>query len=569
MYSNDPNNDTRGGLPFDFIQYNAPYYFSDYFGAHPAPGNGFLYSISPTIDVSLTDVTKVYDQTSNAALTQANYVLGGVLGGDTITLNPATGTYYDLSGVNLETAAGSNWVVKVSGLTIASETNGGKPVYGTNTDGFPVLYGAYQGLPATVTGNGDITQRPLTVTATGQNKVYDATTAAIVALSNNAITGDVVTDSYTSALFSDKNVANGKTINVAGISISGADAGNYTLTGPTTTTTANITPAPLTVTATGQNKVYDATTAAIVALSNNAITGDVVTDSYTSALFSDKNVANGKTINVAGISISGADAGNYTLTGPTDHHHRQYHPGIAHRHRHGQNKVYDATTAAIVALSNNAITGDVVTDSYTSALFSDKNVANGKTINVAGISISGADAGNYTLTDPTTTTTANITPASLTVTANDAGRTFGEPNPAFSASFAGLAPGDTSAVVTGLQLETNADRNSVPGQYTIIPSGATSPNYQIAYVNGTLTIIVTPVAPLLASLIPTDNLANQMTPAVSADGTQILSTTAAIGLPPLPQGLPYAAAPPGGPLQNELLFSNDGNMELWGAFGSQ
>jgi len=38
------------------------------------------------------------------------------------------------------------------------------------------------------------------------------------------------------------------------------------------------------------------------------------------------------------------------------------------------NKVYDGTTGASVTLSDDRIAGDLLTDSYTSASFTDKNV---------------------------------------------------------------------------------------------------------------------------------------------------------------------------------------------------
>jgi hypothetical protein len=100
---------------------------------------------------------------------------------------------------------------------------------------------------------------------------------------------------------------------VSGITISGGDAANYNLLDTIANTTANITPRALTVIATGINKVYDGTTAATVTLSDNRIAGDIVTDTYTSASFGDKNVGVGKTVTVIGISISGTDAGNYTF----------------------------------------------------------------------------------------------------------------------------------------------------------------------------------------------------------------------------------------------------------------
>ena len=81
------------------------------------------------------------------------------------------------------------------------------------------------------------------------------------------------------------------------------------------------------------------------------------------------------------------------------------------------NKTYDGTTNAAVNLSDDKLAGDAVTDSYTSAYFADKVVGNSKPVTVEGIGISGADVGNYTLASATGSTSADITPRSLTVTA--------------------------------------------------------------------------------------------------------------------------------------------------------
>jgi hypothetical protein len=91
-----------------------------------------------------------------------------------------------------------------------------------------------------VVTDGAINRRNLTVTATASNKVFDNTTTAIVQLSSNKLTNDVVNLSYTSADFIDQNVGIGKLVTITGISISGADAGNYNLTNTSTTAYANI-----------------------------------------------------------------------------------------------------------------------------------------------------------------------------------------------------------------------------------------------------------------------------------------------------------------------------------------
>jgi filamentous hemagglutinin family protein len=155
----------------------------------------------------------------------------------------------------------------------------------------------------------------------------------------------------------------------------------------------------------------------------------------------------------------------------------------------GQNKTYDGTTAAVVTYGDNRVAGDSLTVSGT-ANFDDKNVANGIVVRVAGISISGADAGNYNLTGTTAATTADIAKATLTVTADNAAKTQGQTNPAFTASYSGLGAGDTAASLTGgLTVATTATTSSPAGSYAINLTGTlASPNYIVSYVNGVLTV---------------------------------------------------------------------------------
>ncbi len=256
---------------------------------------------------------------------------------------------------------------------------------------------------ATASTLADITARALTVTATGANKVYDGLTTAAVGFGDNRINSDVLTINGV-ANFSDKNAAIGKTISVSGINLGGADAGNY-IVNPTASAAANIAARALNVTATGTGKVYDGLTAATVRLSDNRIASDVLTING-AASFSDKNAAIGKTISVSGISLSGADAGNYivntAVTTTADITARALTVTAA-----GVNKVYDGVTTAAVTYGDNRIASDVLNVNGT-ANFIDKNAATGKTINVSGINLSGTDAGNYTVGATTATTAANI-----------------------------------------------------------------------------------------------------------------------------------------------------------------
>lgn len=87
------------------------------------------------------------------------------------------------------------------------------------------------------------------------------------------------------------------------------------------------------------------------------------------------------------------------------------------------NKVYDGTTTAtITATLQGVVNGDSVQLTPPAADFDTKDAGTGKAVTIAAsgsFTISGADAGNYTLTQPTVSgLTADITPATLTAPGN-------------------------------------------------------------------------------------------------------------------------------------------------------
>ena len=107
-----------------------------------------------------------------------------------------------------------------------------------------------------------------------------------------------------------------KTVTLAGIALSGTDAGNYSI-GATVTDTADITAKALTLTGfDAASKVYDQTTAATIANAGSltgVIAGDTVSASNTGASFADKNVGTTKTVTLNGVTLGSADAANYSV----------------------------------------------------------------------------------------------------------------------------------------------------------------------------------------------------------------------------------------------------------------
>src|SRR5439155_22065979 len=116
-------------------------------------------------------------------------------------------------------------------------------------------------LTSAVSSAFDVAKATVTGGITANSKTYDGTTAATIATRSlsGVLGGDVVSLSGGTASFASKTVGTGKTVTATGLSLSGADAGNYQLASTTATALADITVRPLTVSPTGVTRSYDGT----------------------------------------------------------------------------------------------------------------------------------------------------------------------------------------------------------------------------------------------------------------------------------------------------------------------
>ena len=389
------------------------------------------------------------------------------------------------------------------------------------------------------------------IAATANNKVYDTTTTATGALTmTGLLAGDVVNANYANANFADANVGAAKTVTFSGITLSGPAAANYvmsTAAGPVTAT-ANITPAPVYITGglTAQNKVYDTTTAATVT-AGNAVTlsGVLGSDTVTapsagnyanSFAFSQANVANNLTVTpvlnnngaVAGsLALGGAQAANYYIAGvniiPSLVANITPKPVYITAGLTAQDKVYDATTVAYITAGAQTLSGVYSADqsnvsvastgTYTGT-FASPNVNQGAawavapntsstTINgvgyttVTGTSLSGSAAGNYYIAGVSQSLSANITPAPLTITANNAASFVTQNLSALGYTVNGLLGSDAVAIATTAAVVSSTNSTALSsstgaGTYATTVTGATGTglaNYTITYNPGVYTIV--------------------------------------------------------------------------------
>lgn len=103
------------------------------------------------------------------------------------------------------------------------------------------------------------------------------------------------------------------------------------------------------------------------------------------------------------------------------------------------------------------------------------------------VSFTPNDAANYD--SATTSVKINVTKAPLTVTADNAVKLLGAPNPAFTVRYSGFVAGQGPSALSGeLIFTTAATANSPVGGYPVTPGGLTSTNYSINFVSGMLSV---------------------------------------------------------------------------------
>ena len=380
---------------------------------------------------------KTYDGTTSA--TAGTATLTGVIEGDTVG---ATGT-----AAFADKNVGENKQVDYTGVMLTGDA--AKNYNLTNA--------------ATVTGTGTISQAPITVSVGDITKTYDGTTntdnttdatgGAFTVTSGTLYDGDTISGTKT---FVTKDAGTGnKTVRLSDVTISDADGNtnNYNIS-TVNNTTSTINKAPLTVEFGTTAKNYDGTTTATLPATytlNGKV--DLATENVDiipenlSIAYADKNAGDGKIVNYSGIALTGTTAGNYALTSTTATGNGSIHKVIVNASFNPTTKVYDGTTAAPLGAASltNIIDADrgKVGVTGTAAFTDDQNVGSNKTVSYSGLSLMGAEAGNYQLASTTGNGTGSITRRPLWLVANPVTITEGQATPTtWGGSVTGFVAGD-------------------------------------------------------------------------------------------------------------------------------
>ena len=397
------------------------------------------------LEISAAPDSKVYDATTGS--TGTPFVVGGLVGGDTVT---------GLTEIFDNKNAGTRQLL-VSGYTINDGADGGN--YAVSLDA----------------ASGSITPAPLTLSALPDTRVYNGTTGSLVTPTEAGLLGPD-TISGLAEVFDSKN-AGVRTLLVApGYAINdGNDGGNYAVR--LVSAVGSITPAPLTLSASDDTKVYDGGTGSTATPDAFGLfEGDTVTG--LTEVYDSKN-AGSRTLTVGpGFVVNdGNDGGNYIVT--LTEGDGTITPAPLTLAAVGDIKVYDGGTGSTATPDALGLfAGDTVTGLVES--FDSKN-AGPRTLTVGpGFVINdGNDGGNYTVT--LAAGDGTITPAPLVISAAPDSKVYDTTTGSTGTPFVvgGLVGGDTVSGLTEVFDSKNAGaRHLLVNGYTI-SDGNGGANYAV------------------------------------------------------------------------------------------
>ena len=410
----------------------------------------------------------------------SNYTVNLVNG--TLTVTPVALT---ITADNKSKAYGAELpelTVSYSGLTNGDTAPATLPVISTtanaasNVGTYPITLSGAEDSNYTVNFvNGTLTINPVTLTITADNKskVYGAAVPELTFTYSGLVNGDTA-PATAPVISTTANAASN--VGTYPITLSGAEDSNYTVNFVNGTLTIN--PVTLTITADNKSKVYGAAVPELTFTYSGLVNGD--TAPATAPAISTTATASSNVGNYA-INVSGVIDPNYTI---------RYVPGVLTVEAaallisaEDKSKVYGAALPELTFTYTGLVNGNTAPSTLprisTTATVSSN-------VGTYPITISGAADANYTITYRQAILT--VTPAVLTIIADDKERLYKEPNPEFTFQYSGFVNGDTKIAVAP-SVATSANFNTSVGSYPIILSGANDPNYSFNLVNGKLTIL--------------------------------------------------------------------------------
>ncbi len=348
---------------------------------------------------------------------------------------------------------------------------------------------------AVTTNNGTLTVTPavLTGTADAKSRLYGAANPPFTATYSGFVNGQNASI-VTGTLSGSTPATTNSPVGSYPISVGGQSAPNYTLQYVAGTLT--VLPTPLLVRGEDASRAYGQTNPPLTASLSGWVNGEGI-PALGGALVVSSPAQTNSPVGSYPIIPTGLTSTNYALTFSNGTLTvTAYALSVT---ADNQSRAYGATnpvlTGSLVGLRN----GDNITAVYTTGANTNSGVGP-YPITVSLLDPDGKLA-NYAVT--TNNGTLNVTTAALSVTADNASRSYGAPNPPFTGTIIGVQNGDNITATYA----TVATQTSPVGTYSIVPSvvdpGGRLANYAVTLNNGTLTIAAT-TTPVILSILPTD-----------------------------------------------------------------
>jgi hypothetical protein len=413
--------------------------------------------------------------------------------------------------------------------------------------------------------NGTLTVTPnaLLVKADDQTRTYGATNRLLTGLLTGLANGDRITASYSTLAGTNSFV--GSYPIVPSLSDPDSKLTNYSLT--ISNGTLTVTTAALLATAYNQSKTYGDTNPALAGGLTGLMSGDNITASFLTSAEVHSGV--GSYPITIGLSDPAGRLTNYAVT--TNAGSLTVGPALLTVRADNQSRSYGSNDPPFTAAITGFVLGETVAvvagaPNLTTAASLTSGVGPYPIVAASGT----LNAANYAFSFVAGTLT--ITPVPLTITAQNASRSYGQPNPAFSAAFNGFVNGEGAGVLGGtLVFSTLAQSNSAVGPYPIVPSGLTATNYTLSYSNGTLNVTAYTLVVSADSLSRTYGATNPpLTGSLSglANGDRITPSYFTLAGTNSPVGR-YDIVPrlddPDGKLPNYSLVSSNGTLTILSA----
>jgi len=234
--------------------------------------------IAGTANVTISGIGNYVGSTGSATFVITKKVTGITVATPPTKLTYTHGDELDLSGIEVrftydDGSTDANDVVfgdfESRGLTTVP-ANGAALSHATNngTTTVTITYSSF-----TATTSVTVNQKALTIATATHSKTYDGTTDAtdLTVTLDGIVSGDLVSAGAVAAVYTNAN-AGTTTVNITGVSLTGAAMGNYTVTPKNNVTVVGITRKNITVTPNaGQSKVYGETDPAFIYTYNPAL----------------------------------------------------------------------------------------------------------------------------------------------------------------------------------------------------------------------------------------------------------------------------------------------------------